>query len=39
MEYNHPTPGLNQFWGSACPRMHTHMNDTAAHAFFMCPDF
>ena len=23
------TPWLNQFWGSACPRMHTHMNDTA----------
>ena len=25
MEYNPPpTPGLNQFWGSACPRMHIH---------------
>ena len=28
MEYN-PLQGLNQFWGSVCPRMHTHMNDTA----------
>ena len=31
-----PTPGLNQFWTSACTRMHTHMNDTA---FLLCPDF
>ena len=28
MEYN-PLQGLNQFWGSACPRMHTQMNNTA----------
>ena len=24
-----PLQGLNHNWSSACPRMHTHMNDTA----------
>ena len=25
MEYNPPpTPELNQFWGSTCPKMNTH---------------
>ena len=24
-----PTPGLYHFWGSSCPKRHTHMNDTA----------
>ena len=28
MEYN-PLQRLNQFWGSARPRMYTHINDTA----------
>ena len=31
-----PTPGLYHFWGSSCPKMHTHMNDTA---FLLYPEF
>ena len=34
MECNSPpAPGLNQFWGSACPRIHTH---TSMLLHFFC---